>query len=135
MNCECLQYVDLTSCWELDDETILVLIISHPGLKYLSLAKIYGITNVVIDMLARTCSAFEHLNIQGCWRITNSVIRLLGDCCPKLRKLEVSDCRDINEASLARLRVKGIDIDVRAPPGGREPHPAVLPYPALFHQI
>ncbi|XP_070545127.1 F-box/LRR-repeat protein 15-like isoform X2 [Ptychodera flava] len=121
LNCSQLEHVNLMSCWELDDETILTLIMTHPGLKYLSLAKIYGITDVVIDMLARSCSQLEFLSVQGCWRITNSVVRLLGDYCPKLNQLEVEDCRDINEGSLARLRVKGIKIDVPAQKTYRRP--------------
>ncbi|XP_077999753.1 uncharacterized protein LOC144452525 [Glandiceps talaboti] len=137
LNCRNLQHVDLTSCWELDDETVITLIMTNPGLKFLSLAKIYGITDVVIDMLARSCPKLECLNIQGCWRITNSVIRLLGDCCPKLRRLGVEDCRDVSEASLARLRVKGIEIDVKQPPRRlhEAQHPVLAPYPAVYHQI
>jgi len=37
---------------------------------------------------------------------------MVGEYCPLLTNLEVRDCRDISEASLARLRIRGVRIDV-----------------------
>ena len=36
---------------------------------------------------------------------------MVGEYCPLLTILEVKDCRDISEASLARLRIRGVKID------------------------
>ena len=40
--------------------------------------------------------------------------RLVGEYCKNLQFLNVNDCRSVTEASLARLRVRGLQIDVQA---------------------
>ena len=47
------------------------------SLKYLSVAKIYGLTDYALTVLAREATCLHHLNVQGCWRITNSAIKLV----------------------------------------------------------
>ena len=37
---------------------------------------------------------------------------MVGEYCPFLTILEIKDCRDISEASLARLRLRGVKIDM-----------------------
>lgn len=44
---------------------------------------------------------------------------ILGEYAHSLEALQVRDCRDITEASLARLRSRGIKIDKRPPPEAR----------------
>ncbi|OPL32965.1 hypothetical protein AM593_00972, partial [Mytilus galloprovincialis] len=87
--------------------------------QFLSIAKIYGVTDFSLNVLAKTAISLQHLNVQGCWRITNSSIIVLGEYAKCLEALQVRDCRDITEASLARLRTRGIKIDVRPPPEAR----------------
>merc|ERR1719433_2020108 len=77
--------INLTGCWELVDQTILQVLTSFRGLKYVSLANIYSLTD------------------QG--------MNLVTEYCPKLQVLNVTDCRDITEQSLIRLRQKGVKID------------------------
>ena len=49
----------------------------------------------------------------------NYYFSVLGEYAQSLEALQVRDCRDVTEASLAKLRVKGIRIDVRPPPEAR----------------
>ncbi|XP_033122316.1 F-box/LRR-repeat protein 15-like [Anneissia japonica] len=113
LQCGKLTHLDLTACWELTDDTVFVICSTQKNLKWLSLAKIYGITNRSIQILQN--NKIEYLDIEGCWRITNPFIRSLGANCPELKELHVNDCKAINEASLARLRVRGVKIDTKPP--------------------
>ncbi|XP_066267924.1 F-box/LRR-repeat protein 15-like [Branchiostoma lanceolatum] len=117
VSCRELEKVDLTSCWEVDDECIMSLVVACKKLTHLSLAKIYGITNQAIDAVAKGCPRLQYLDVQGCWRVNNSAIRNIGEYCKRLQVIKVSDCRDVTEASLARLRLRGVKVDVPAPVG------------------
>lgn len=44
-------------------------------LQYLSLAKIYGLTDYAMSILAREATSMRHLNIRGCWRLSDDSIR------------------------------------------------------------
>lgn len=110
--CTGLEHVDLTGCWEVMDACVSSLASCCSGLKTLLLNDCYGISDNGIRIIANSCPKLTHLGIRGCWRVSNSAVKLIGEYCPFLRKLEVKDCRDISEASLARLRVRGVKIDV-----------------------
>ncbi|XP_071952615.1 uncharacterized protein [Antedon mediterranea] len=115
VECNRLTHLDLTACWELTDDTVYVICTTQQDLKWLSVAKIYGITNRSIEIIISERNKIEYLDVEGCWRITNPFIRSLGTNCPSLKELHVNDCKAINEASLARLRVRGVKIDTRPP--------------------
>eukprot|EP00058_Branchiostoma_floridae_P022106 XP_002607596.1 hypothetical protein BRAFLDRAFT_71474 [Branchiostoma floridae] len=117
VSCRELEKVDLTSCWEINDECIMSLVVACQKITHLSLAKIYGITNQAIDAVAKGCPRLQYLDVQGCWRVNNSAIRNVGEYCKCLQVIKVSDCRDVTEASLARLRLRGVKVDVPAPVG------------------
>ncbi|XP_046325923.1 F-box/LRR-repeat protein 15-like [Haliotis rufescens] len=116
VNCRELEHVDLTGCWNLDDEVISQLIVYGRKIRYLSVSKIYGLTDTAISVISHNSPSLQHLNIHGCWRVTNDSIRLLGEFCMGLKALQIKDCRGINEISLARLRARGIKMDVPPPP-------------------
>jgi hypothetical protein len=103
--------INLTGCWELVDQTILQVLTSFRGLKYVSLANIYSLTDQTMRALAGYTSELTALDITGCWRITDQGMNLVTEYCPKLQVLNVTDCRDITEQSLIRLRQKGVKID------------------------
>ena len=44
-------------------------------IQYISLAKIYGLTDIAMSVLARECTSLNHLNVQGCWRISDDSVR------------------------------------------------------------
>ena len=75
MERENLEVIDLTGCWELEDSTIVTLVTQNSRLRWLSLGRIYGITEIAIMELASFCPMLEHLDIQGCWRVTDNAIR------------------------------------------------------------
>lgn len=118
MCCPDLEYVNLSGCWEVSDYCVTSLASFSNQLKYLSLNGCYGITNNGLRSISRSCRLLAHLGISGCWRITDDSVRAIGEYCEGLASLEVKDCRDVTEASLARLRLRGIDIDVEKPPVG-----------------
>ncbi|KAI8504008.1 F-box/LRR-repeat protein 15 [Branchiostoma belcheri] len=117
VSCRELEKVDLTSCWEINDECVMSLVVACQKITHLSLAKIYGITNQAIDAVAKGCPRLQYLDVQGCWRVNNFAIRNVGEYCKHLKVIKVSDCRDVTEASLARLRLRGVKVDVPAPVG------------------
>ncbi|ELU17013.1 hypothetical protein CAPTEDRAFT_118503 [Capitella teleta] len=112
MNCQQLKYVDIAGCWEVTDDALGILLMRASKLSYLSIAKIYGLTDRSISCLAKACQNLRHLNMQGCWRVTDDSVRLLGEYCKSLKGLQVRECRDVTQISLARLRAKGIRVDV-----------------------
>lgn len=111
-NCPQLEKLDIGGCWQVNNSAILTLAKFCKQLRYLSVAKIYGLTDVSIYKVAKNCRMLRHLNLQGCWRVTDEAIRVLGEHCKDLKMLHVRECRDITEISLARLRVKGVLVDL-----------------------
>jgi len=111
-----LQEVDLTGCWELDDATITLLLISFPRLTCLRLGNIYSLTNLTMRAIATHATNLHTLDIRGCWRITDAGVGLVAEYCPLLASLAVTDCRDVTEASLARLRARGVEVDRKLDP-------------------
>lgn len=61
--------------------------------------------------LASFTKRLKVLEIKGCWRITDKGISLVGEYCKDLLYLGVADCRDVTEASLQKLRARGIKMD------------------------
>lgn len=110
--CTSLEHVDLTGCWEVMDACVSSLASCCNGLKTLLLNDCYGVSDNCIRIIANYCPKLSHLGIRGCWRVSNSAVKMIGEYCPFLKNLEVKDCRDISEASLARLRIRGVTIDV-----------------------
>ena len=110
--CNGLQHVDLTGCWEVTDSCVSSLASCCSGLQTLLLNDCYSVSDNSIRIIANSCPKLSHLGLKGCWRVSNSAVKLIGEYCAYLGILEVKDCRDISEASLARLRVRGVKIDV-----------------------
>ena len=44
-------------------------------LQFLSVAKIYGISDPAVCKIARSAKCLKHLNLAGCWRVTDNAIR------------------------------------------------------------
>ncbi|XP_074648208.1 F-box/LRR-repeat protein 4-like [Tubulanus polymorphus] len=109
-----LQHLDLSGCWSVTDDAVITVTICCPSISYLSLAKIYGLTDASIAQLGRLLQ-LRHLSIKGCWRVTNASLRQLGDLCTNLQTLEVTDCSAVTEISLAKLRARGIKMDKPKP--------------------
>ena len=110
-SCQLLEIIDLSGCWEVDDECLVNLVMSCPKISQLCVNGCYGITDTSLHVLSRQLAELTRLELDGCWRITNQAVKLVGEYCRKLQYLHVKDCRDISEASLARLRLKGVIIN------------------------
>lgn len=119
--CNGLQHVDLTGCWEVMDSCVSSLASCCNGLQTLLLNDCYGVSDNSIRIIANSCPKLTHLGLRGCWRVSNSAVKLIGEYCPYLSVLEVKDCRDISEASLARLRNRGVKVDVQTSKWRRMP--------------
>ncbi|XP_031563603.1 F-box/LRR-repeat protein 15-like [Actinia tenebrosa] len=113
--CTDLEFIDLTGCWEVTDYCITSLASFCNKLDYISLNGCYSISDNGLRAISRSCPKLVFLGLKGCWRITDDAIRSIGEYCVALEALEVNDCRDVTEASLARLRLKGVEIDVQKP--------------------
>lgn len=110
--CNSLQIIDLTGCWDVADSCVSSLASCCNGLQTVLLNDCYGISDNCVRIIANSCPQLKHLGLRGCWRVSNSAVKLIGEYCSLLSVLEVKDCRDISEVSLARLRVRGVQIDV-----------------------
>jgi len=114
-SCPDLQHIDVSSCWALDNKCLTEVALMCPKLKVVDVSGIYSIQDNFLEAVAHTCPDLTSLGVAGCWRVTNTAVRLVGEYCKNLRELKVNDCRSVSEASLARLRVRGIQIDVPIP--------------------
>lgn len=113
--CTDLEHVDLTGCWEVTDYCITSLASFCNKLDYISLNGCYSISDNGLRAISRSCPKLTFLGLKGCWRVSDDALRSIGEYCQELTCLEVKDCRDVTEASLARLRLKGVEIDVQKP--------------------
>lgn len=106
-----LREIDLTGCWELNDDVIISLLSKFPSLRIIKLGKIYSITDHSLVGMARLCPGLHTLDITGCWRVTDQGVNTLAEYCKHLSELRVTDCRDVTEQSLTRFRQRGVKID------------------------
>ena len=77
-NCHSLREVDLTSCWDVKDDSLSLLISGNAScLRSLTISNIYGVTDQVMMTISssRARDNLTHLNISGCWRITEKGLR------------------------------------------------------------
>ena len=84
--------------------------------------------------IAAYCPNLVALDIRGCWRVSDLGIAKIGEYCKFLRVLNIMDCRDVSEASLMRLRTRGVMIDRPLDPLSRRlnPHRGVIPVEPLY---
>ncbi|CAK8671423.1 uncharacterized protein LOC143464876 [Clavelina lepadiformis] len=110
-----LRKIDMSRCWLLDDGCFINAATSCPFLEELILSCICSVTDSALVIIAMKCKGLKHLSVKRCWQVTNCGIRAIGDHCKDLKILHVIDCRDVTETSLARLRVRGVAVDVPVP--------------------
>ncbi|XP_076819023.1 uncharacterized protein LOC143464873 [Clavelina lepadiformis] len=110
-----LRKIDVSWCWSIDDRCLINAATSCPFLEELILSCICSVTDSALVIIAMKCKGLKHLSVKGGWQVTNCGIRAIGDHCKDLKILHVSDCFRVTEASLARLRVRGVAVDVPVP--------------------
>ncbi|XP_001626109.3 F-box/LRR-repeat protein 15 [Nematostella vectensis] len=115
--CKDLEIVDLTGCWEITDHSVCSLASFCNKLKVILLNGCYSISDDSVRAIGRLCPSLTDLGLCGCWRVSNPAISHIGEYCSKLKFLAVKDCRDVTEASLARLRARGVEVDIAKPMG------------------
>ena len=86
--------------------------------------------------VAAYCPLLLALDIVGCWRISDNGVKRIAEYCKHLKLLKIQDCRDVTEASLARLRKRGVNLDRPVDPltirlGARR---GVIPVEALYDE-
>ncbi|CAL1528661.1 unnamed protein product [Lymnaea stagnalis] len=113
----CLEFLDISGCWNLDDELVIQLVQFTPSIKCLFLANLYGLTDRAVGAVAHCCPNLVHLSLRGCWRVTDCSVKLISHYCLKLNALQVKECRDVTEESLGYLRSRKVRIDKPPPPG------------------
>ncbi|KAJ8318076.1 hypothetical protein KUTeg_003167 [Tegillarca granosa] len=122
-----LQKLDLTNCLSVGNPCIQVAAVNCHNLKVLLLRECHWISKEAITVIALHCKELEQLDITGCWEVNDEAVillamqckKILAEYCQTLKALQVRECRDVTEASLARLRLKNVKIDVRPPPNMR----------------
>ena len=63
--------VELTGCWELNDQALLSFLANFPQLAVVRLGKIYSLTDLFMSGLAKHCRNLAILDITGCWRVSD----------------------------------------------------------------
>ena len=61
--------------------------------------------------IAAYCPNLIALDIRGCWRVSDNGVKRIAEYCKELKILNIKDCRDVTEASLMRLRKRGVRLD------------------------
>ena len=84
--------------------------------------------------IAAYCPGLIALDIRGCWRVSDNGVKRIAEYCKELKLLNIMDCRDVTEASLMRLRKRGVRLDRPVDPltirlGARR---GVIPVEALY---
>ena len=105
-------------------------------LEFLSVSNIYSLTDKMMVHIAAYCPGLIALDIRGCWRISDNGVKRIAEYCKELKLLNIMDCRDITEASLMRLRKRGVRLDRMVDPltvrlGARR---GVIPVEALYDE-
>ena len=67
----CLTEVDLTGCWELDDNVLKNFLSNFPRLSLVRLGNIYSLTDLTMRALATYTMDLTMLDITGCWRVSD----------------------------------------------------------------
>jgi len=111
-----LRVVDLTGCWELNDQVLVNFLSRFPSLEVVLLGNIYSLTDLFMKGLATYTRNLHTLDIHGCWRISDRGVRIVSEYCRNLQSLSVHDCRDVTENALAGLRNRGVRIDRKLDP-------------------
>lgn len=110
-----LEGLNVSGCWQLNDDCIEEIAVNNPELKKLRLMLCYSLTDKSINTIAKSCINLVCLDIRGCWRVKDSSIITIREYSKCLKSLLVKDCTNISEISLARMRVRGVIIDVPMP--------------------
>ena len=100
------------------------------------MSNIYSLTDKTMAHIAAYCPRLIALDIRGCWRISDNGVKRVAEYCKELKILNIIDCRDVTEASLTRLRKRGVRIDRLVDPltvrlGARR---GVIPVEALYDE-
>ena len=66
-----LREVELTGCWELNDQVLVNFLANFPELRVVRLGKIYSVTDIFMSGLAKHCRNLQTLDITGCWRVSD----------------------------------------------------------------
>jgi len=107
--------LNISGCWLVNDNAIITLAVNNPNLENLHAKSCYTLTDVSMTAIARNCCHLKVLDIQGCWRVKDPSIIAIREYCKHLKELYVKDCNGITEISLARLRPRGVQVDIEMP--------------------
>ena len=107
--------LDVSGCWKVNDSSIETVAINNPCLQILRTKSCYAITDIAITAVAKNCYELKELDIQGCWRVKDPSIIAIREYCKQLKSLYVKECTGVTEISLARMRPKGILLDIEKP--------------------
>lgn len=114
-NISTLVSLDISGCWSINDASLEIVAMHNKGLVFISCASCYALTDASIMIVAKSCVNLKVVDIRGCWRVKDASIITINEYCKNLEKLLVKDCTHITEISIARLRPRGIHVDIPKP--------------------
>ena len=99
--CPRLNELDLSSCEEISDRTVVALAETYgPMLRCLNLSKCAQVTDVGISALARHCHRLRKLWLYNCVRVSDlSITRVIANC-RELELLDLASCENVSDVSL-----------------------------------
>ncbi|KAG0049811.1 SCF ubiquitin ligase complex subunit [Gryganskiella cystojenkinii] len=100
---EGLRILNLTSCVNLTDETLLRILPATPRLRNLALTKCDKITDRGASAIKTIGKYLHYLHLGHCAKITDKLIEILASHCPRIRYLDLACCSRITDAALFEL--------------------------------
>ncbi|GJJ75173.1 F-box and leucine-rich repeat protein GRR1 [Entomortierella parvispora] len=100
---EGLRILNLTSCVNLTDDTLLRILPATPRLRNLALTKCDKITDRGASAIKAIGKYLHYLHLGHCAKITDRLIEILANHCPRIRYLDLACCSKITDAALFEL--------------------------------
>lgn len=95
-----LQYIDLTDCPFVQDNTVRVIVCHSPQLTFFYLRRCMQITDLGLKVIPSFCPNLKELSVSDCINVTDFGLYELAKLGPTLRYLSVAKCSQVSDAGL-----------------------------------
>jgi hypothetical protein len=98
-----LRVIDLTSCFNITDESVERIVQAAPRLRNVCLSKCANITDNSLRSLARLGKNLHYIHLGHCSNITDLGIVLLSRSCHRLQYIDLACCSELTNTALVEL--------------------------------
>ncbi|KAL8638401.1 MAG: hypothetical protein Q9228_004446 [Teloschistes exilis] len=100
---ESLRILDLTACFQLQDEAVEKIIETSPRLRNLVLAKCKDITDRSVLAITRLGKNLHYIHLGHCAQITDAAVIQLVRMCNRIRYIDLACCHRLTDQSVKQL--------------------------------